>query len=208
MGKKCFMDSANLFAHKLVHDCAARLPTVFGEFSATALADEAGKEHFALVKGKKTGGGEPALVRVHSECLTGDVFSSKKCDCQAQLRKSLELIGESEFGVLVYLRQEGRGIGLANKLRAYSLQDAGLDTVEANEKLGFGADERDYAIAAKILLGLGADRVRLVTNNPGKILGLERNGVKVVERIPLIVKKSFENGKYLLAKKKKLGHLL
>ena len=198
------MDSSNSF----VHNAVARLPTVFGEFAATAFVDEEGKEHFVLVKGKKTDGGEPALVRIHSECLTGDVFGSKRCDCQHQLRKSLELIGESEFGALIYLRQEGRGIGLANKLKAYCLQDAGLDTVEANEQLGFSADERDYSLAAKILIGLGVGKVRLITNNPGKISCLEKNGVKVVKRIPLADKKTLENEKYLSAKKNKMGHLL
>ena len=168
-------------------------------------ASDDGQEHVALVIGAF--GGAPALVRLHSECLTGDVFGSLKCDCGPQLKEALKIIGEAGGGVLLYLRQEGRGIGLANKLRAYALQDRGLDTVEANRRLGFADDERDYAHAAAILHALGIDRVRLLTNNPSKVAGLEAAGIKVVERVPHQMPANPHNADYLATKRKKSGHL-
>jgi GTP cyclohydrolase II len=168
-------------------------------------ASDDGQEHVALVIGAFRGA--PALVRLHSECLTGDVFGSLKCDCGPQLKEALKIIGEAGGGVLLYLRQEGRGIGLANKLRAYALQDRGLDTVEANRRLGFADDERDYAHAAAILHALGIDRVRLLTNNPSKVAGLEAAGIKVVERVPHQMPANPHNADYLATKRKKSGHL-
>ena len=165
-----------------------------------------GQEHVALVVGAF--GGEPPLVRLHSECLTGDVFGSLKCDCGPQLKEALRIIGENGGGVLLYLRQEGRGIGLANKIRAYSLQDRGLDTVEANQRLGFADDERDYGHAAAMLRALGIDRVRLLTNNPSKVEGLDAAGIKVVERVAHHMPANPHNADYLATKRKKSGHLL
>jgi GTP cyclohydrolase II len=164
-----------------------------------------GQEHVALVIGAF--GGQPPLVRLHSECLTGDVFGSLKCDCGPQLKEALRIIGEAGGGVLLYLRQEGRGIGLANKLRAYALQDRGLDTVDANRRLGFGDDERDYAHAAAMLKALGVDRVRLLTNNPNKVAGLEAAGIAVVERVAHHMPANPHNADYLATKRKKSGHL-
>ncbi|NUQ17025.1 MAG: GTP cyclohydrolase II [Sphingomonas sp.] len=169
-------------------------------------ASDDGQEHVALVIG--TFGGEPPLARLHSECLTGDVFGSLKCDCGPQLREALRIIGAAGGGVLLYLRQEGRGIGLANKIRAYSLQDRGLDTVEANLRLGFADDERDYAHAAAMLRSLGVGRVKLLTNNPAKVEGLEAAGIGVVERVPHQMPANPHNADYLAAKRKKSGHLL
>ena len=168
-------------------------------------ASDDGQEHVALVIGAF--GGEPALVRLHSECLTGDVFGSLKCDCGPQLKEALMIIGANGGGVLLYLRQEGRGIGLANKLRAYALQDRGLDTVEANRRLGFADDERDYAHAAAILHALGIECVRLLTNNPAKVAGLEAAGIAVVERVPHHMPANPHNADYLATKRKKSGHL-
>jgi GTP cyclohydrolase II len=168
-------------------------------------ASDDGQEHVALIIGAF--GGEPPLVRLHSECLTGDVFGSLKCDCGPQLKEALRIIGAAGGGVLLYLRQEGRGIGLANKLRAYALQDRGLDTVEANRRLGFGDDERDYAHAAAMLRALGIDRVRLLTNNPAKVSGLEDAGIQVVERAPHHMPANPHNADYLATKRKKSGHL-
>jgi GTP cyclohydrolase II len=168
-------------------------------------ASDDGQEHVALVIGAF--GGEPALVRLHSECLTGDVFGSLKCDCGPQLKEALKIIGANGGGVLLYLRQEGRGIGLANKLRAYALQDRGLDTVEANRRLGFADDERDYAHAAAILRALGIESVRLLTNNPAKVAGLEAAGIAVVERVPHHMPANPHNADYLATKRKKSGHL-
>jgi GTP cyclohydrolase II len=165
-----------------------------------------GQEHVALVVGAF--GGKPPLVRLHSECLTGDVFGSLKCDCGPQLKEALRIIGDAGGGVLLYLRQEGRGIGLANKLRAYALQDRGLDTVDANRRLGFGDDERDYAHAAAMLKALGIDRVRLLTNNPNKVAGLEAAGVEVVERVAHHMPANPHNADYLATKRKKSGHLI
>ena len=168
-------------------------------------ASDDGQDHVALIVGAF--GGEAPLVRLHSECLTGDVFGSLKCDCGPQLRQALALIGEAGGGVLLYLRQEGRGIGLANKLRAYALQDRGLDTVDANLRLGFADDERDYAHAASILRALGIDRVRLLTNNPAKVAGLEASGISVVERVGHHMPANPHNADYLAVKRQKSGHL-
>jgi GTP cyclohydrolase II len=169
-------------------------------------ASDDGQDHVALVVGAF--GGKPPLVRLHSECLTGDVFGSLKCDCGPQLREALKIIANAGGGVLLYLRQEGRGIGLANKLRAYALQDRGLDTVEANMRLGFADDERDYGHAAAILRALGIDEVRLLTNNPAKVTGLETAGIKVAERVPHHMPANPHNADYLATKRKKSGHLI
>jgi 3,4-dihydroxy 2-butanone 4-phosphate synthase/GTP cyclohydrolase II len=163
-------------------------------------------EHMALVKGE-VGGADCVLVRVHSECLTGDVFGSERCDCGDQIRQSLRLIDERGVGVLIYMHQEGRGIGLTNKIRAYALQDQGRDTVEANLELGFKEDLRDYGISAQILRDLNIGKIALLTNNPRKISGLEGYGVKVVERVPLEVVPRDSNIHYLRTKQRKLGHL-
>jgi len=168
-------------------------------------ASDDGQEHVALLIGAP--GGRPPLVRLHSECLTGDVFGSLKCDCGPQLKEALRIIGEAGGGVLLYLRQEGRGIGLANKLRAYALQDRGLDTVDANRRLGFADDERDYSHAAAMLRALGIDAVRLLTNNPKKVEGLEAAGIEVVERVPHHMPANPHNADYLATKRKKSGHL-
>jgi GTP cyclohydrolase II len=168
-------------------------------------ASDDGEEHVALVMGAFRG--KPPLVRLHSECLTGDVFGSLKCDCGPQLREALRIIGDSGGGVLLYLRQEGRGIGLANKLRAYALQDRGLDTVDANRRLGFADDERDYAHAAAMLRALGIDEVRLLTNNPAKVEGLEAAGIKVMERVAHHMPANPHNADYLATKRRKSGHL-
>jgi len=165
-----------------------------------------GQEHVALVVGAF--GGKPPLVRLHSECLTGDVFGSLKCDCGPQLKEALHIIGKAGGGVLLYLRQEGRGIGLINKIRAYSLQDRGLDTVDANRRLGFADDERDYGHAAAMLRALGIDEVRLLTNNPDKVKGLEAAGIPVVERVPHQMPANPHNADYLTTKRKRSGHLL
>jgi GTP cyclohydrolase II len=169
-------------------------------------ASDDGQEHVALLVGAF--GGKPPLVRLHSECLTGDVFGSLKCDCGPQLREALRIIGAEGGGVLLYLRQEGRGIGLANKVRAYSLQDRGLDTVDASRRLGFADDERDYGHAAAMLRALGIDRVRLLTNNPDKVAGLETAGIEVTERVAHQMPANPHNADYLATKRKKSGHLL
>ena len=174
------------------------------QIAAFRAADD-GQEHVALVIGAF--GGKPPLVRLHSECLTGDVFGSLKCDCGPQLKEALRLIGDAGGGVLLYLRQEGRGIGLANKLRAYALQDRGLDTVEANARLGFADDARDYGHAAAMLQALGVSEVRLVTNNPAKVRGLEAAGVRVAERVTHHMTANPHNADYLAVKRKKSGHL-
>jgi 3,4-dihydroxy 2-butanone 4-phosphate synthase/GTP cyclohydrolase II len=165
--------------------------------------------HIALVKGNpRSLGGSVPLVRVHSQCLTGDIFGSRRCDCGDQLDAAMRAIEGEGLGVLLYMRQEGRGIGLLNKLRAYNLQDKGLDTVAANESLGFKADERDYGVGAQILFDLGVRRMRLLTNNPSKRIGLESYGLTIVDRVPIPVVPKAENLRYLAAKRDKLGHLL
>jgi len=194
---------------KLVRKFAeATLPTNFGLFRLHAYQDTITNEiHIALVKGEVEGE-KDVLVRVHSECLTGDVFHSIRCDCGDQLEKALRIIQQNGKGVFLYMRQEGRGIGLYNKLKAYELQDIGFDTVEANEVMGLPADLRDYGIGAQILVDLGLSTIRLLTNNPRKIVGLEGFGLKVTERVPLITEPNSSNFRYLLAKRDKLGHLL
>lgn len=183
-----------------------RLPLRLGEFRTLVFQNEINHdEHLALVKGT-IHPEHPALVRVHSSCLTGDVFGSFRCDCGEQLKKALRLIAEEGAGILLYLNQEGRGIGLSNKIRAYALQDAGLDTVQANEQLGFQPDLRDYGIGAQILVHLGVKRLRLLTNNPRKLIGLEGYGLEIVERVPLHVRPGKYNVHYLRTKYEKLGH--
>ncbi len=185
-----------------------RLPTDFGEFTMVGYQSRVdGTMHIAMVMGK-VDGSVPELVRVQSECLTGDVFKSQRCDCNAQLNASLKAIADNGSGILMYMRQEGRGIGLLNKLKAYNLEDKGMDTVEANEALGFSADLRDYGIGAQMLVDLGVKQIRLLTNNPRKIVGLEGYGLTVVERIPMKVEQNAHNKGYLKTKKEKLGHLI
>jgi 3,4-dihydroxy 2-butanone 4-phosphate synthase / GTP cyclohydrolase II len=187
---------------------SVRLPTSYGEFTAVAFREVlSGKNHVALVKGEVEGR-EDVLVRVHSECLTGDVFHSLRCDCGEQLELALRRIAAEERGVLLYMSQEGRGIGLLAKLRAYELQENGLDTVEANIQLGFPPDAREYGIGSQILADLGLTTIRILTNNPRKITGIEGFGLKVVEQLPIEVPPNLENRLYLEAKRDKLGHRL
>ena len=194
---------------KLVHRAVeSKLPTAHGEFNLIAYESFVDQQnHMAFVKGE-VGNGEPVLVRVHSQCATGDTFGSLRCDCGNQLATALRMIEKEGRGVLVYLMQEGRGIGLVNKLKAYNLQDEGFDTVEANEKLGFKADLRDYGIGAQILQDLGVRKMRLLTNNPKKIVGLEGYGLEIVERLPLEIEPNEVNRSYLQTKRDKLGHLI
>lgn len=184
------------------------LPSKFGNFKIILYKSKVdSKEHIAIVKGKISGT-KPVLVRVHSECLTGDVFGSLRCDCREQLHESLRMIEENENGVVLYMRQEGRGIGLHNKLKAYKLQEKGLDTVQANENLGFKPDLRDYGIGAQILRDLGVRKMRLMTNNPKKIIGLNAYGLEIVERVPIEIKSNPINENYLMTKRDKMGHLI
>jgi 3,4-dihydroxy 2-butanone 4-phosphate synthase/GTP cyclohydrolase II len=193
------------FVHKAAETI---LPTPYGEFRAIAFVNDIDSyEHLALVKGDIQPDKE-VLVRVHSQCLTGDVFGSFRCDCGAQLEKAMERVQAEGLGVILYMQQEGRGIGLANKIRAYALQDKGRDTVEANKELGFDADMRDYGVGAQILAALGVKKMRLMTNNPRKIIGLEGYGLEVAGRVPLETEPRPENLKYLVTKCEKLGHLL
>jgi len=205
---------AQIIAHRRRHEklilrvAEARLPTKYGDFHAIAYKSAIDPdEHVALVKGDLNGD-KPVLVRVHSECLTGDVFHSMRCDCGEQIDLAMKAIAEEGRGVFLYMRQEGRGIGLHNKIRAYALQDQGLDTVEANEALGFGSDLRDYGIGAQILADLGVHKLRLLTNNPKKVIGLEGYGLEVVETVPIICKPNPQNVRYLETKRKKMGHLI
>jgi 3,4-dihydroxy 2-butanone 4-phosphate synthase / GTP cyclohydrolase II len=186
----------------------AHLPTRFGRFEIFGIqGSKTGEEAVAIQHGELSGGRAP-LVRVHSQCLTGDVFTSERCDCRAQLEFSLRKIAKEPSGVVLYLPQEGRGIGLINKLKAYELQDDGLDTVEANRRLGFAADSRDYEFAAQALKALGLRSVRLLSNNPDKVEQLERGGIRVVKRIPCRPRTSNHSREYLRTKKDKLGHIL
>lgn len=197
----------NRYENHVKREVEINLPTEYGDFKAYGYTNDVDfREHVALVKGEIKPD-EPTLVRVHSECLTGDVFGSYRCDCGPQLEAALRQIEENGSGVLLYMRQEGRGIGLLNKMHAYKLQEQGLDTVEANQKLGFAPDLRDYGIGAQILKDLGITKLSLLTNNPRKISGLGGHGLEVVERLPIQMPSRVENEKYLQTKKSKLGHL-
>jgi 3,4-dihydroxy 2-butanone 4-phosphate synthase / GTP cyclohydrolase II len=212
--KLTFVTVAQLVAHRLqteqlVHRVAeAKIPTDLGEFRIIGYQNDVDKaEHVALVFGE-VAGQRDVLVRMHSKCLTGDVFGSERCDCGPQLHRAMELVAEAGRGVVVYLDQEGRGIGLLNKLRAYALQDTGADTVQANERLGFAPDLRNYGIGAQILRDLGLSSIRVMTNNPRKLVGLEGYGLEIVERVPLVTDPNRNNRGYLQVKRDKLGHLL
>ncbi|MFK8184108.1 MAG: bifunctional 3,4-dihydroxy-2-butanone-4-phosphate synthase/GTP cyclohydrolase II [Phormidesmis sp.] len=211
-----FISIADLISYRLRHErfvkreAIAAMPTKFGAFQVYAYRNELdGSEHVALVKGDPaTFKDEPTMVRMHSECLTGDALGSMRCDCRMQLQAALKMIESAGKGVVVYLRQEGRGIGLINKLKAYSLQDMGLDTVEANERLGLPVDQRNYGMGAQILMDLGINQFRLITNNPRKIAGLKGYGLEMVDRVPLLIEATTHNADYLATKAKKLGHML
>ncbi|MFZ9898300.1 MAG: bifunctional 3,4-dihydroxy-2-butanone-4-phosphate synthase/GTP cyclohydrolase II [Gemmatimonadaceae bacterium] len=208
-----FITVAQLVAYRLRHErlvhreADVRLPTEFGEFRLVGYRNDVdAREHVALVYGD-VAGAEDVLVRMHSKCLTGDTFHSIRCDCRWQLHEAMRLVVEAGKGVIVYLDQEGRGIGLLNKLKAYALQDAGADTVEANERLGFAPDLRNYGIGAQILLDLGVSSIRPITNNPRKLVGLEGYGIRLGERVPIVSPPTAENAGYLETKRTKLGHL-
>ena len=187
---------------------SSRLPTRHGLFTIHAFEEpQTGQEHVALSMGD-VANGQPVLMRVHSECLTGDGFGSLRCDCGPQLEAAMQKVAEEGRGVILYLRQEGRGIGLVNKVRAYELQDQGADTVEANEQLGFAPDLREYSMCEDMLRHLGVTRVRLMTNNPLKVEALEKHGIQVVERVPLMTGRNPHNDQYLDTKQEKMGHLL
>jgi len=210
----CVVSIADIIRHRLKNERIVRrvasplLPNQYGDFRLHVYENEVDdKHHMALVMGEIETG-ESTLVRAHSQCLTSEVFGSSRCDCKRQLDRSMQLIAEEGRGVLLYLRQEGRGIGLLNKLRAYELQDAGKDTVEANESIGFKPDQRDYGIGAQILNDLGVSRIRLLTNNPRKFYGLEGYGLEIVERVPIEFPPSEHDRRYLETKKNKLGHFL
>jgi GTP cyclohydrolase II len=197
---------------RLTHAVDTRLPTEFGEFLLRAYTENGSLHpHLALIQGDVSGtsidGGMAPLVRIHSECMTGDVFSSQRCDCGIQLEAALEMIACEGSGVLLYLRQEGRGIGLVNKLHAYNLQDGGLDTVDANLHLGFGADEREYGAAIVMLEDLGVSEVRLLTNNPAKLAAFSDSPIAVSERVPLVAPVTDHNRGYLSVKRRRMGHL-
>ncbi|HEB35757.1 MAG TPA: GTP cyclohydrolase II, partial [Candidatus Aminicenantes bacterium] len=206
---------ADLIKYRMRHEKLVKkieeadLPTKFGHFKVMVFEDSIYKEHHvALIKGdiKKD---EPTLVRAHSQCLTGDTFGSIRCDCGDQLHQSMEMINEEGKGVILYiLNHEGRGIGFANKIKAYAIQEQGLDTVEANLKLGFKTDQRDYGIGAQVLVSLGVNRLRLITNNPRKFIGLSGYGLEIVERVPIEIPPNKANLKYLKTKKEKMGHIL
>jgi 3,4-dihydroxy 2-butanone 4-phosphate synthase/GTP cyclohydrolase II len=205
---------SDLISHRLRHEtlvrkiAAPRLPTMYGDFRIHAyVSDVTGDENVALVMGE-VHPEDPILVRVHSQCLTGDIFGSARCDCGLQLEQALERIAAEGRGVLLYLLQEGRGIGLMNKLRAYELQEQGHDTVEANERLGFRPDQREYGVGAQILRDLGVRRMRLMTNNPSKYIALNGYGLEIVDRLPLEVPPTDSSRAYLRTKREKLGHLL
>jgi 3,4-dihydroxy 2-butanone 4-phosphate synthase/GTP cyclohydrolase II len=208
-----FITVAQIVAHRLRHErlvhrvAEARLPTPYGEFAVIGYRNDVDSaEHVALVYGEVAGQRE-VLVRMHSRCLTGDVFGSSRCDCGWQLQTALRVIAAEGRGVVVYLDQEGRGIGLLNKLKAYELQDAGHDTIEANRRLGFKPDLRNYGIGAQILLDLGVQRIRILTNNPMKLVGIEGYGLTITERVPIVSPRTDENAGYLDVKRDKLGHL-
>jgi len=186
----------------------ARLPTAVGEFEIAGYRSTTSDEEFVVIYKGEMNGHVPTLVRIHSQCLTGDVFGSLKCDCGLQLRRAMEMIEAEGRGAVVYQQQEGRGIGIINKIRAYALQDKGADTVEANSRLGFAVDARDYQQCAEILFDLGLCKVKVISNNPDKLAALERAGLQIVERIPIEVESSEAAAHYLKTKKEKLGHLL
>src|SRR5579863_2697457 len=186
----------------------AGLPTRFGRFQVIGIKGRGPQDEAVAIQHGRLKRGKPPLVRIHSQCLTGDVFTSQRCDCRAQLELSLRKIAKAPSGIVLYLPQEGRGIGLLNKLRAYQLQDGGMDTVEANEELGFAADARDYDFSAQILKKLGATKIRLLSNNPEKVRQLEQSGIHVVQRVPCQPRVSKTSRAYLQTKKSKMGHLL
>jgi GTP cyclohydrolase II len=205
--ENCLLQKVECFV-SVVFIASSRLPTRFGNFTIHGFAvPDSDKEHVALVMGD-VADGAPVLMRVHSECLTGDAFGSLRCDCGPQLDAAMQKISETGRGIILYLRQEGRGIGLLNKIRAYHLQDAGADTVEANEQLGFAPDLREYSMCEDMLQHLGVKSVRLMTNNPRKVAALEAHGIAVIERVPLLTGSNPHNEGYLETKRDKLGHLI